>query len=84
MLFACVKMTSEELLMRGKEKLTVEQSSEEKKVRNEGFTTSLIIGVFAVNPEYNNIKYAMLDAPVAVKTLSTEEISLPQKRGFYG
>ena len=66
--------------MREKEKLAVEQTSDRKiKVRNEGSTTSFIIRVFAVNPADNNVKYVKLDAPVAVKILSTEEISLPKK-----
>ena len=74
-----VKTVSQKLLMRGQEKLIVEQTSDKKiKVRNEGGTTSFIIGVFAVNPADNNIKYVRLDAPTAVKILSTEEISLPE------
>ena len=74
-----VKTTSEKLLMRGKEKLSVEQISDKKiRVRNEGSTTSFIIGVFAVNPANNNVKYVKLDAPAAVKILSTEDVSLPE------
>jgi len=73
-----VKTTSEKLLMRGKEKLAVEQISDKKiRVRNEGSTTSFIIGVFAVKND--KVKYVKLSAPVAIKILSTEEIDLPKK-----
>ena len=72
-----VKTTSEKLLMRGKEKLAVEQISDKKvRVRNEGSTTSFIIGVFAVKND--KVKYVKLSAPAAIKILSTEEISLPE------
>jgi len=65
--------------MRGKEKLAVEQISDRKiRVRNEGSTTSFIIGVFDLNPTDNNVKYVKLDAPTSVKVLSTEDISLPE------
>ena len=74
-----VKTTSEKLLMRGKEKLAVEQASNTKiKVRNEGSATSFIVAVFAVNPANNNVKYVRLDAPVTIKILSTKVISLPE------
>ena len=74
-----VKATSEKLLMRGKEELVVEQISNRKiKVRNEGSITSFVIGVFALNPTDNNIKYVRLDAPASVKILSTEDIDLSE------
>ena len=73
-----VKTVSQKLLMKGQEKLIVERIPGGKiEVRNEGSTTSFIIGVFAVNPRDNNVKYVRFDAPETVKILSTEEISLP-------
>ena len=75
-----VKTTSEKLLMRGKREINSRAYlRQEDQSYNEGSTTSFIIGVFTVNPKDNNIKYIKLDAPVAVKILSIEEISLPKK-----
>jgi len=63
-----VKMTSEKLPMRGKEKLSVEQISNKKiRVRNEGSTTSFIIGVFAIKLANNNVKYVKLAVPTGWK-----------------
>jgi len=74
-----VKTVSQKLLMKGQEKLAVEQISNKKiRVRNEGGTTSFIIGVFALNPVDNSVKYVKLDAPASVKILSTEDIDLPE------
>jgi len=74
-----VKLTGEKLKMKVQEKLSVEQPSNRKiKVGNEGSTTSFIIGVFAVNPEDNNVKYVKFDAPAGVKILSKENIKLPE------
>jgi len=74
-----VKTTSEKLLMRGKEKLSVERTPDGKKirVRNEGSTTSFIIGVFAVKND--KVEYVKIDAPVVIKILSTQNIPLPRK-----
>ena len=75
-----VKTASEKLLMRGKEKLIVEQISDKKiRIRNQVSTTSFIIGVFAVNPKDGNVKYVKLDVPAAVKILSTKEADLPKR-----
>jgi hypothetical protein len=74
-----VRAAGEKLLLRGKERLTVEQiSNREIRVSNAAAATSFVVGVFALNPTDNNVKYVELDAPASVKVLSTEEISLPE------
>ena len=74
-----VKTTSEKLLMRGKRKINGGTDPDKKiKVKNEGSTTSFIIGVFAVNQEDGEAKYEAIP-PEAVKILSTKEIDLPKK-----
>jgi len=74
-----VKATGEKLKMKGQEKLAVEQISNKKiEVKNEGSTTSFIVGVFALSPTDNNIKYVKFGTPVDVKILTTKNINLPE------
>jgi len=71
-----VKVSTQKLLLRGRENLSVERLGTSKlKVANKGSVTSFIVGIFV--RDGNNVQYIPLDTPENVKILSEQEILLP-------
>jgi len=72
------KKTSEKILAKGRERLIIEQVSKNTvRIRNEGSTTSFIVGFFILR-EGEEPAYIKLKSPVVVKVLSTEDVLLPK------
>ena len=71
-----VKVSTQKLLLRGRENLSVERLETSKlKVINKGSVTSFVVGIFVRSG--SDIQYIPLDTPINVKILSEREIVLP-------
>jgi hypothetical protein len=74
------KASNETVAARAKESLNVQVSASNGTitVTNVGSTPSLVIGVYAVNPEDKNLRYYPLDTPVGVGTLGENTFPPPK------
>ena len=76
-----VKAANEAVVMKGEEELKVQalrsSGTTDITVTNEGSTSSLVFGVYAVNPTDNNPTYYKLSQPTIIRILGDATFSIP-------
>jgi len=76
-----VKVANEAIVTKAKEKLRVQASSSSGAttitVTNIGSTSSLVIGVYAINPVANDHAYYKLSRPVNIAVLGEKTFTIP-------